>query len=203
SPVTATGSTRRPSSVWARSASRCARSWPASTCACPWSSRAPPRPNWPATTGPRSWTASGTSSARGWQPPISPTPSAISSPAPGTSPSTRCSSAPPSNSASLAPLPPRRALAQRVLGRDDNRIHARPAIQRRGCLVAENPGGAVVGCQRLTDRGQQLAHPRLGPLAGEVDGHRLVDHKLLDGGRSGEVEPRRDPLTDCLFAGVA
>jgi hypothetical protein len=61
----------------------------------------------------------------------------------------------------------------------------------------------VVGCQRLTDRGQQLAYPRLAPSPVKSTVTVWSITKLLDGGRSGEVEPHRDPLTDCLFAGVA
>jgi len=70
-----------------------------STCGCRWSSQAPRRPNWPAITGPKSWKASVASWASEWKPKTSPMPSATSSPARGTSPSTRCSSVPPNNNA--------------------------------------------------------------------------------------------------------
>ena len=41
-------------------------------------------------------------------------------------------------------------------------IRVIPAVQRRGCLVPEDPGGAVVGGQRLTGLCQQRLHPRPG-----------------------------------------
>ena len=55
-----------------------------------WSSRARPRPNWPATTGPRCWRPYEASSGRRWAPETSPTRSPTSSRDRGTSRSTRC-----------------------------------------------------------------------------------------------------------------
>jgi hypothetical protein len=58
------------------------------------------------------------------------------------------------------PIPTGRFLGKSVLGRDHEGIRVIPAVQRRGCLVPEDPGGAVVGGHRRAGIGACQRHSR-------------------------------------------